>query len=339
MCMVCRMQIHPLFIPFIVFRQAIVGAPSGPTAVWRLPALTSAISGIFSATSLGGTGAYVRTELNSRHTGRVRMSRTLAFLILRHRSVNNPGFDHRNPYAERFHLAGQTFRSAPPTPISKRNRGLRVALAERPGHRTHIVNCSAATLSHLSHKRLDTPQHAEVIRLHHRPEILNGTALQLTEAFDASVLTSTSVGPCKGIGFETALAFARAGYRVHATKPGVGSANAQNSNSRLTPLASRLHPLLSLVREIFAAHGKRAVGRIHTKGSAMRLTDRTILITGGSASIRIAFTLKFLELGNQVIVPGRRESVLNQLRQDIQSSTPSKVMSQIPRRSQRFPGA
>ena len=47
----------------------------------------------------------------------------------------------------------------------------------------------------------------------------------------------------------------------------------------------------------------------------MRLTDRTILITGGSAGIGLAFTLRFLELGNQVIVTGRRESVLNQLRQ------------------------
>ena len=34
----------------------------------------------------------------------------------------------------------------------------------------------------------------------------------------------------------------------------------------------------------------------------MKLTGRTILITGGSAGIGLAFALKFLELGNEVIV-------------------------------------
>jgi uncharacterized oxidoreductase len=43
----------------------------------------------------------------------------------------------------------------------------------------------------------------------------------------------------------------------------------------------------------------------------MRLTGRTILITGGSAGIGLAFALKFLELGNEVIVTGRRQSVLD----------------------------
>lgn len=38
----------------------------------------------------------------------------------------------------------------------------------------------------------------------------------------------------------------------------------------------------------------------------MKLTSRTILITGGYAGIGLAFALKFLELGNQVIVTGRR---------------------------------
>src|SRR4051812_31472606 len=47
----------------------------------------------------------------------------------------------------------------------------------------------------------------------------------------------------------------------------------------------------------------------------MKLTGRTILITGGSAGIGLAFALKFLELGNQVIVTGRRQSVLSELRQ------------------------
>ena len=46
----------------------------------------------------------------------------------------------------------------------------------------------------------------------------------------------------------------------------------------------------------------------------MKLTDRTILITGGSAGIGLAFALKFLELGNQVIVTGRREAVLDKLK-------------------------
>ena len=46
----------------------------------------------------------------------------------------------------------------------------------------------------------------------------------------------------------------------------------------------------------------------------MKLTNRTILITGGSAGIGLAFALKFLELGNQVIVTGRRQPVLDKLR-------------------------
>src|SRR5256885_6315968 len=45
--------------------------------------------------------------------------------------------------------------------------------------------------------------------------------------------------------------------------------------------------------------------------SLMKITGRTILITGGSAGIGLAFALKFLELGNQVIVTGRRQSVLD----------------------------
>jgi uncharacterized oxidoreductase len=45
----------------------------------------------------------------------------------------------------------------------------------------------------------------------------------------------------------------------------------------------------------------------------MKLTGRTILITGGSAGIGLAFALKFAELGNEVIVTGRRQSVLDQV--------------------------
>src|SRR6516225_2197545 len=46
----------------------------------------------------------------------------------------------------------------------------------------------------------------------------------------------------------------------------------------------------------------------------MKLTGRTILITGGSAGIGLAFALKFSELGNEVIVTGRRQAVLGQLK-------------------------
>ena len=46
----------------------------------------------------------------------------------------------------------------------------------------------------------------------------------------------------------------------------------------------------------------------------MKLTDRTILITGGSAGIGLAFALKFVELGNEVIVTGRRQSVLDEVK-------------------------
>src|SRR5438067_11316251 len=46
----------------------------------------------------------------------------------------------------------------------------------------------------------------------------------------------------------------------------------------------------------------------------MKLTGRTILITGGSAGIGLAFALKFLDLGNEVIVTGRRQAVLDEVK-------------------------
>src|SRR5437773_10032107 len=46
----------------------------------------------------------------------------------------------------------------------------------------------------------------------------------------------------------------------------------------------------------------------------MKLKGRTILITGGSAGIGLAFALKFVELGNQVIVTGRRQAVLDEVK-------------------------
>jgi uncharacterized oxidoreductase len=46
----------------------------------------------------------------------------------------------------------------------------------------------------------------------------------------------------------------------------------------------------------------------------MNLKGRTILITGGSAGIGLAFALKFVELGNEVIVTGRRQAVLDEVK-------------------------
>src|SRR5689334_11051185 len=46
----------------------------------------------------------------------------------------------------------------------------------------------------------------------------------------------------------------------------------------------------------------------------MNLTGRTILITGGSSGIGLAFALKFAELGNEVIVTGRRQAVLDKVK-------------------------
>src|SRR6266487_695985 len=47
--------------------------------------------------------------------------------------------------------------------------------------------------------------------------------------------------------------------------------------------------------------------------TSMKLRNRTILITGGSAGIGLAFALKFLELGNEVIVTGRRQALLDEV--------------------------
>src|SRR5947209_2634185 len=57
---------------------------------------------------------------------------------------------------------------------------------------------------------------------------------------------------------------------------------------------------------------KHSADNIHER-IPMKLTDRTILITGGSAGIGLAFALKFVELGNQVIVTGRRQAVLDEV--------------------------
>lgn len=47
----------------------------------------------------------------------------------------------------------------------------------------------------------------------------------------------------------------------------------------------------------------------------MELSGHTILITGGSAGIGLAFARKFIELGNEVVVTGRRRSKLDEVKQ------------------------
>jgi uncharacterized oxidoreductase len=77
----------------------------------------------------------------------------------------------------------------------------------------------------------------------------------------------------------------------------------------------------------------------------MKLTGRTILITGGTAGIGLAFALKFSELGNRVIVTGRRQAVLDQIRKQhpqihaIQSdvSDPEQIRALAGRMKGEFP--
>jgi uncharacterized oxidoreductase len=77
----------------------------------------------------------------------------------------------------------------------------------------------------------------------------------------------------------------------------------------------------------------------------MRLTGRTILVTGGSAGIGLAFAVKFLELGNEVIVTGRRQSALDAVKarhprlHTIQSdiADPAQIASLAARMKRDFP--
>ena len=49
----------------------------------------------------------------------------------------------------------------------------------------------------------------------------------------------------------------------------------------------------------------------------MKLSGNTILITGGSAGIGLAFTERFIKAGNRVIVCGRREKVLQNAKEKL----------------------
>ena len=78
----------------------------------------------------------------------------------------------------------------------------------------------------------------------------------------------------------------------------------------------------------------------------MKLTRRTILITGGSSGIGLAFALKFVELGNEVIVTGRRQAVLDKVKvkhpkiHTIQSDVadPAQIAALAARVKAEFPG-
>ena len=77
----------------------------------------------------------------------------------------------------------------------------------------------------------------------------------------------------------------------------------------------------------------------------MKLTNRTILITGGSAGIGLTMALKFLELGNVVIITGRRQSLLDEVKMKypklntIQSdiSNPSQIAALAKQMKSEFP--
>ena len=48
----------------------------------------------------------------------------------------------------------------------------------------------------------------------------------------------------------------------------------------------------------------------------MEMTGNTVLITGGTSSIELAFAEKFLELGNKIIICVRREYILKKIQKE-----------------------
>lgn len=54
--------------------------------------------------------------------------------------------------------------------------------------------------------------------------------------------------------------------------------------------------------------------RAHSAENHMKLIDRTILITGGSDGIGLAFAVEFAKRGNHVIVTGRRQPLLDEVK-------------------------
>ncbi len=51
----------------------------------------------------------------------------------------------------------------------------------------------------------------------------------------------------------------------------------------------------------------------------MKLSGNTMLITGGSTGIGLAFAERFIKEGNKVIVSGRRENVLQKAKEKFPS--------------------
>lgn len=49
----------------------------------------------------------------------------------------------------------------------------------------------------------------------------------------------------------------------------------------------------------------------------MKLSDNTILITGGNAGIGLAFAERFIDAGNTVVVCGRRKKHFNRQKKNI----------------------
>lgn len=71
----------------------------------------------------------------------------------------------------------------------------------------------------------------------------------------------------------------------------------------------------------------------------MKTTGNTILITGGGSGIGRELALRFNDLGNTVIVAGRRKEALQETIADRKGMHAMASTSKIGRRSRRSPGA